>query len=67
MPTLHHLLPDGVNVKTAAETLGIHPEYLSQILNCREEPGWRLAVEINRHFPRIKKWMLKPELWVEGE
>lgn len=67
MASLHHLLPPGVTVKVAAETLDVAPEYLSDILNLKREPGWRLAMAINRHFPMIEKWMLKPDLWQEGE
>lgn len=66
MATLHHLLPEGVTVKVAAETLGISTDHMSRILNCKVEPSWKLAMEIHKHFPRIERWMLKPELWEQG-
>ncbi len=63
MPRLHHLLPEGLTVKAAAEQLGITEWHMSDILCCRVEPSWKLAIKINQHFPLIEKWMLKPEVW----
>lgn len=67
MATLTHLLPDGITIKDAAEDLGVTRQHLSAVLNLAESPSWRLAIAINKKFPAIERWMLKPELWGEDE
>lgn len=62
---LHHLLPPGKTVKEAAEDLGIHRDYLSRILLQKVQPHWKLALEIEAMFPKIKRGMLLPGAWGE--
>ena len=67
MANLTHLLPDGTVIARAAEELGITREHLSAILNGKSEPSWKLALRITERFPKIERWMLKPELWGDDE